>query len=117
MSHLLFADDTFICSQETVEAKHCTKGVLETYAATSGQMINLQKSVVVFSKNAKSSILEVVPTILGIRLETQHEKYLSLHSIVGRSKKAVFSSIQERVRQKVQSWSEKNVSSVRRDPY
>ncbi|KAK4397860.1 putative mitochondrial protein [Sesamum angolense] len=51
VSHLLFANDTFIFCQASLMSTHSIKAVLEDYCKASGQGINFLKSSVVFSKN------------------------------------------------------------------
>ena len=44
---------------------------------------------------------------LGAREVVKHEKYLGLTTIIGRSKKAVFKCLKERIWKKLQGWKEK----------
>ena len=47
---------------------------------------------------------------LGVREVNRHEKYLGLPTIIGRSKKAVFSCLKERIWKKLQGWKQKLLS-------
>lgn len=47
---------------------------------------------------------------LGVREVDKHEKYLGLPTIIGRSKKAVFTCLKERIWKKLHGWKEKLLS-------
>lgn len=51
ISHLLFADDSFIFFKANTEESLRLKQLLDDYAAASGQIINFEKSSITFSKN------------------------------------------------------------------
>ncbi|KAL0295679.1 UNVERIFIED_CONTAM: hypothetical protein Sangu_3189700 [Sesamum angustifolium] len=87
ISHLLFADDTLIFSQASEEAMRGVAWMLEIYTQASGQAINLNKSSVVFSR---------------------------LPSIVGKSQKAVFSSLRDKVWNRISGQNEKMLSHTRK---
>jgi len=53
ISHLLFADDSFIFCQATIEECHHLMNLLECYESASGQAINRQKTLIFFSKNTR----------------------------------------------------------------
>ena len=53
ISHLLFADDSFIFCQATMEECHHLMNLLECYESASGQAINRQKTSIFFSKNTR----------------------------------------------------------------
>ena len=53
ISHLLFADDSFIFCQATMEECHHLMNLLECYESASGQAINRQKTSIFFSKNKR----------------------------------------------------------------
>ncbi|KAL0315227.1 UNVERIFIED_CONTAM: hypothetical protein Scaly_2876400 [Sesamum calycinum] len=110
ISHLLFADDTLIFCDITTEAMRSIRDVLRVYGKASGQMINLDKSLVVFSRNTPLNMRETLANILEVHVETQPTKYLGLPYLIGRNKREIFSSIRERVWQRVGGWKEKILS-------
>ncbi|KAL0312577.1 UNVERIFIED_CONTAM: putative mitochondrial protein [Sesamum radiatum] len=87
VSHLLFADDTLIFCQATKESLSCVRAVVDMYGKASGQQVNLQKSSIVFSRNTNTTTRDELAAILGVRIDTIHEKYLGLPYVVGRRKK------------------------------
>ena len=70
------------------------------------------KSELSFSKNVGEDRRREIQSIMGIREVHKHEKYLGLPTIIGRSKKAIFGQLKERVWSKVSGWNEKNLSRV-----
>ncbi|KAL0453471.1 UNVERIFIED_CONTAM: putative mitochondrial protein [Sesamum latifolium] len=112
ISHLLFADVTLLCFQATKEAMECIGEILQCYGRASGQEVNLQKSTAVFSCNIQSDQQDNLSAILGIRREEAHDKYLGLPSLVGKSRRAVFSSIRDRVWTRIQGWGDKLLSQA-----
>ncbi|KAL0370615.1 UNVERIFIED_CONTAM: hypothetical protein Sangu_0379600 [Sesamum angustifolium] len=86
------------------------RDVLRVYGKASGQMINLDKSLVVFSRNTPLNMRETLANILEVQVETQPTKYLGLPYLIGRNKREIFSSIRERVWQRVGGWKEKILS-------
>ncbi|KAL0433127.1 UNVERIFIED_CONTAM: hypothetical protein Slati_2647000 [Sesamum latifolium] len=94
----------------SLEAMQCINYILQVYGKASGQDINLEKSVIVFTTadNLWTSISEG----LGIRQAEKHEKYLGLPSVVGRSRKEGFSSLRDKVWKKISSWGEKQLSEA-----
>lgn len=51
-----------------------------------------------------------ISELLQVREVERHSKYLGLPTIVGRSKKAVFSCLKERIGKKIQGWKERLMS-------
>ncbi|KAL0449472.1 UNVERIFIED_CONTAM: putative mitochondrial protein [Sesamum latifolium] len=112
ISHLLFADDTQIYCEATHLSITSIKNILEIYAKASGQMINYSKSSMILSKNSPDNLKDDLPAILRLQRTDQQERYLGLPSVVGRSKKGVFSYIRDRVWQRIKGWSENNLSQA-----
>ncbi|KAL0303026.1 UNVERIFIED_CONTAM: putative mitochondrial protein [Sesamum radiatum] len=110
VSHLLFADDTLLYCQATIEAMDCIKGILTKFESASGLKINLQKSAVVFSKNMDQALKQALASQLGVVQVDKHEKYLGLPTVAGRSKRELFVSLKNRIWSKMQNWGAKRLS-------
>ncbi|PNX70556.1 ribonuclease H, partial [Trifolium pratense] len=104
VSHLLFADDCFLFCRASVAEVNQLMSILQTYELASGQEINLAKSEVFFSRNMSPADKEDLARILGVRHVLGTGIYLGLPSMIGRSKKAIFSYIKDRIWKKVNSW-------------
>lgn len=64
ISHL-FADDSFIFFKANQEESQCCKEILQTYANASRQVINFEKSSIMFNTNVREGTREVVGNNLG----------------------------------------------------
>ncbi|GAU16656.1 hypothetical protein TSUD_326060 [Trifolium subterraneum] len=69
-----------------------------------GQEINLVKLEVFISRNMSHAAKEDLSRILGVKLVLGTGIYLGLSSMVGRSKKAIFSYIKDRIWKRINSW-------------
>ena len=67
--------------------------------------MNFNKSSISFSLNVNEDVKEQICHILGVNAIVNHDTYLGLPYLIGRNKKEVFSSILDRVWQKLHSWS------------
>ncbi|WJX92273.1 hypothetical protein P8452_73938 [Trifolium repens] len=115
VSHLLFADDCFLfCRANITEASHLMS-LLDTYGAASGQEINLSKSEVFFSRNLSQAAQEDLSGIMGVKQVMGTSTYLGLPSMVGRSKKATFGFIKDRIWKKINSWRGRALSKAGKD--
>ncbi|KAL0416878.1 UNVERIFIED_CONTAM: hypothetical protein Slati_3519700 [Sesamum latifolium] len=114
VSHLLFADDTLLFVQTTQEALQCIRRTLHKFEEVSGLAINWQKSALVFSKNVEAAAREDLGRVRGVTIVEKHEKYLGLPTVMGRSKRAIFEHIEERVWSKLQHWRSKFLSQAGR---
>ncbi|KAL0395138.1 UNVERIFIED_CONTAM: putative mitochondrial protein [Sesamum latifolium] len=110
VSHLLFADDTLFFCQATRDAMLYVGRILKDFEATSGLMVNLEKSSVSFSRNVPGDLQADLASILGVRVVNRLEKYLELPALVGRSKKEVFQQLKDKVWARLQSWRCQNLS-------
>ncbi|KAL0308894.1 UNVERIFIED_CONTAM: putative mitochondrial protein [Sesamum radiatum] len=97
ISHLLFTDDTLIFCRASTKSTRAVLDVLEVYRWVSGQEINFSKSSVAFSRNMGEDVSSYVVKALTVRRENKMELYLGLPSKVSRSKKALLSTIRDRV--------------------
>ncbi|KAL0013096.1 hypothetical protein SO802_000165 [Lithocarpus litseifolius] len=107
ISHLFFADDSIIFCQATSEECTRLENILETYGHASGQKFNKEKTSLFFSHNTSQDIRDNIKHRFGAEVIKQHETYLSLPSLVGRSKKNTFRALKEHLDHKLSGWKEK----------
>ena len=110
VTQLFFADDSLLFCKASRQESQKLLEILELYEAASRQKINVDKSLVFFSQNTPNDIKGEVLEILGPMQDTKHGKYLGLPSIIGKSKKDVFTEVIERVAKKLMGWKEKLLS-------
>lgn len=56
----MFADDTFILCNANKHSAKSIRHILKEYEETSGQLVNYQKSSIMFNKTSKRSSIEEV---------------------------------------------------------
>lgn len=110
ITHLLFADDSFLICKANIEEVREIKSILQRYELESGQAINLEKSGIYFSSNVRLDKQLEVKGLLGVYNDLSVGKYLGLPSLIGRSKKTVFNFLKDRLWSKIQGWSSKCLS-------
>ena len=90
----------------------CTslKNILETYKHESGQQLNRDKTSLFFSNNIPHDIQDDIKFYFGAKVIKQHETYLGLSSLVGKSKCNTFRNLKERLDNKLAGWKEKMLS-------
>lgn len=102
ITHLLFADDSFLFFKADREEVLAVKSLLNAYECQSGQAINFQKLGIYFSANVRTDKQQMIKDLLLVRNDLSKSKYLGLPSLVGRSKKAVFDFVKEKVWNRIQ---------------
>ncbi|XP_019195011.1 PREDICTED: uncharacterized protein LOC109188829 [Ipomoea nil] len=107
ISHLFFADDSLLFFRADEEEAGVIKQCLGRYEELSGQKVNYHKSSVCFSRNTSVEDRGEVAICLQVDQAPNFGKYLGLPSFVGRNKKAVFSYIEDRIKQRIGSWNNK----------
>ena len=79
--------------------------VLQTYAASSRQCINFEKSSVYFNSNTDGDQRARIKTTLGVREVNRFKTYLGLPTLVGKSKYRTLSNLKDKVwKKKIQGW-------------
>lgn len=112
ITHLLFADDALLFLKANQENATYLQYVLQVYEACSGQMINKDKSFVLFSKNTCQTAGDEFLSTLGLAQGVRTDKYLGLPIYMGRSRKQTFAYLKDRVWKRIQGWKEKLLSKA-----
>ncbi|KAL2895927.1 hypothetical protein RDABS01_000461 [Bienertia sinuspersici] len=111
ISHLFFVDDSLLFARATMQECFVITDIISLYERASGQKVNLDKTEVAFSKYVTIERRKEIVEKLGVNEVDKHEKYLGLPTIIGKSKKAIFASLKERIWKKLQGWKEKLLSN------
>lgn len=88
------------------------KRILEVYERASGQVINRDKSSIMFSPNTSHQVRNSMVSDLSIGFEARSERYLGLPVSVGKSKKRSFEYIKKKIWSRIQGWQEKLLSKA-----
>ncbi|KAL5575135.1 hypothetical protein UlMin_016834 [Ulmus minor] len=115
ISHLFFADDSLLFFEATTSACSALKEALCSYEAASGQAVNLSKSAVCFGPNLPEEDAVDLSACLGVPRVRCHENYLGLPCYTGKNKQGIFSSIKDRVWNKLCGWKSKLLSAGGRE--
>jgi hypothetical protein len=115
ISHLFFADDCFLFFKSTTNEATVLKNILSVYEVASGQTINLQKSEFYCNRNVPPEVRGDIAALLGVTQVLGTGKYLGLPSMIGRSKKATFKFIKDKIWKKINSWSSRHLSQAGRE--
>jgi len=86
--------------------------VLNIYEACSGQMINKDKSAILFSRNTSNQCKQEVMGELHLTQETFSDKYLGLPIHVGNSRSKTFEYSEDQVWRRIQGWKERLLSNA-----
>lgn len=87
VSHLFFADDSFLFFRANNNEASLIKYLLAVYNQAFGQVVNFNQSSISFSANVLDSVARQVCDILAVNATTNHGAYLGLPSYIGRKKK------------------------------
>ncbi|KAK9084133.1 hypothetical protein Scep_030604 [Stephania cephalantha] len=112
ITHLLFADDSFLFFRASVEEAMELKGILDTYEKASGQAINFQKSALFFSPNVADSTESDLRHCLGVNADLVDSNYLGLPSLIGRGKCEIFAFLKSRLWKRLTSWNHRFFSQA-----
>ncbi|KAL5567922.1 hypothetical protein UlMin_024497 [Ulmus minor] len=115
ISHLFFADDSLLFFEAKSSACSALKEALDYYETASGQAVNLSKSAVCFGPNLPEVDAVDLTACLGVPRVRCHEKYLGLPCYTGKNKQGIFSSIKDRVWNKLSGWKSKLLSAGGRE--
>lgn len=97
VTHLLFAYDSLLLLKANDRNANHLQHVLQLYEDCSGQVINKEKSSVLFSRNCSRSAKDGVMSTMQLSHEARSDKYLGLPVYMGKSKAKMFSCLKDKV--------------------
>ncbi|KAG8475873.1 hypothetical protein CXB51_032687 [Gossypium anomalum] len=96
INHLLFADDCILFGDASVDGAHVVRNIINEYEMVSEQQVNFDKFFIYFRATVGCTERDTTTSILGVRVNTNLEKYLSLPMMVRRKKIWAFASFVDR---------------------
>lgn len=114
ITHLLFADDSLLLLKVNDENVSQLQHILQVYEECSGQIINKEKSAVMFSRNTSAEPRQRFLDGMGLSQEMRSDKYLGLPVYMRRSKSKIFAYLKDRV-WSIQGWKERLLSRAGKD--
>jgi len=111
---LLFADDSLLFCRTNFETCQLLDRLLTNFCQNSGQLINYNKSSIIFSKNATAHDKRIVASVFNISHQDSLGKYLGCPVFKGRPKLATFAELVDKSASKLQSWQARSVSKAGR---
>uniref|UniRef100_A0A803PCN2 Reverse transcriptase domain-containing protein n=1 Tax=Cannabis sativa TaxID=3483 RepID=A0A803PCN2_CANSA len=112
VSHMLFADDSYLYCKATVDEARRILELLQNFERASGQQVNFVKSLIFFSTNAEPNVRNQLCSLLGMNAAIEDSFYLGLPSTMTRNKTAVLGYLKTKVRKRLQSWEGRFLSRV-----
>jgi hypothetical protein len=111
ISHLLFADDSILFFEASVEQAMVIKYILDRYKEGTGQLVFMEKCSVMYGDGCPPDTQAQLKNILKYETECFKEKYLGLPVPEGRLTKGKFKSTKRKFSKHASDWSEKYMSS------
>lgn len=103
ISHMLFADDSYIFCKASKEEASTVVNMLQVFKKASGQKINQNKSSVYFSGKVIVSLKQEICSRLGFAEADGNSHYLGLPSFIGRRKLAVLGYLKDKVMDRIKA--------------
>jgi hypothetical protein len=85
------------CRADKEEVTQLMNKINNTYRQASGQLVNFNKSDIMFSKHVQNDAKETIEQILPMQRVDHFSKYLGMPTYIGRTKNRVFNFIQDKV--------------------
>ncbi|XP_074342398.1 uncharacterized protein LOC141679917 [Apium graveolens] len=110
LSHMFFADDSYIYCQASREVATKVINMLQVYEKASGQKLNATKSSAFFSCNVTQEERVDICNILQFQEAGANTTYLGIPSIIGRNKNVVLGYLKERMQKRMEGYDKKILS-------
>jgi hypothetical protein len=115
INYMFFADDSLIFLKVNASSTKKLQDILALYEDASGQMVNKEKSAIMFSKGTSAAAKRNFKGILHIANEAFSCRSLGLLVHLGRSVSTAFGYLKEIIWKKIQGWKEKFLSRARKE--
>ena len=110
LSHLFFADDLIVFSQANSQQVQVIKQILTTFSKASGQKVNQNKTVVLFSNNISRVEKAALSNLLGFQQTDSLGRYLGVPLLSSRGSSNTYKYILERIKSKLAGWKRNSLS-------
>jgi hypothetical protein len=110
VSHLLFIDDSLLFFKAHEAQAIKIKQVLDVYASSTGQLINLAKCSIMFGTACPQERKVQVKEVLQVVQETFETKYLGLPTPEGKINRGIFESLQAKLAKCLIEWDDTHKS-------
>ena len=114
ITHLMFSDDLLLFTRLSHKELNAILNCLEIYQSWSVQVVNFQKSSILFSHNLNTERKRSLCSLSGFEEGDPSSKYLGLPLALSSSKKHMFESVVEKINAKTQGWKCKVLSQATR---
>ena len=115
VNHLFFADDSLILMQSIYNDAFELRHIMSIHERVCEQVINKDKSSILFSPNSETRVKRHIRGILGITQEAKKEKYLGLPVSIGKTCKKAFEYIKGKLWARIRGWQEKLLSKAEKE--
>lgn len=106
----MFADDCLIFCKTTKTAVRTIRNILQGYCKVYGQLVNLHKSTVQFSKGVQEDVKQSITDILQMPTSSSIRKYLGCPNISNKRTKGNFACMKEKIDRKLSGWKARMLS-------
>ena len=112
ISHLFFADDAMFFFRASEEACSNLKQLLDRFCSISGQMINLEKSIIKFSPNIDTQSKQSYKDIFRMEAHASLGTYLGVNVDFNGSKVIHFTPLLDKMANQIGHWQNKGLSQA-----
>lgn len=117
ISHLMFADDLLLFGKATEKHMRCVLSTLQKFSSCSGQVVSLEKTTMMFSKNVNSVTRKHLAKLSGFKEIFGLDKYLGIPLIGRTPKMSDFNYLVEKVNSKLSGWQASHLSLLQISSY
>lgn len=110
--HLIFANDVILFAKGSLSSLNGMNQLLSLFGSLTGQLINFQKSQVIFSRLATASFEHLVCQTQSLKNQTINPCILAFQCCQGKKEERIFSFLVNRFRKKVEGWQAKIFSNA-----